>query len=87
MRGVGWLLPILNTRYGAALVAGSGLAGSNAGLGAAVLSATRITPSTMSCTKVKSRTILPWLKMLIGSPARMALVNKNSAMSGLPQGP
>ena len=85
--GTGWWLPMLNTRNGAWLVPGSGVSDSYCGFGAATRSVTRITPSTMSSTKVKSRRMFPWLNTSIGRPSRMALVNRNSAMSGRPQGP
>ena len=78
---------MLNTRCGAAAVAGSGCKGSKSGLAVAGLSQQRSTPSTMSSMKVKSRCILPWLNTLIGSPARIARANSIGAISGLPQGP
>ena len=36
---------------------------------------------------MKSRSIWPLLKTSIGRPARIALVNRNNAMSGRPHGP
>jgi len=38
----------------------------------------------MSSTEGKSRTMLPLLKTLIGSPANIDLVNRNNANSGRP---
>ena len=70
-------LPMLKTAYGAP----------DAAHGPGGRASTRTTPSTMSSTNVKSRRILPWLNTLIGSPARIALVNSIGAMSGRPQGP
>ena len=51
------------------------------------LSRTRITPSTISSIKVKSRTILPSLNTSIGFPLSIALAKRNKAISGRPHGP
>src|SRR5262249_60055096 len=83
----GLLLPILCTRQGALLDAGSGPAPLHAGSGPGGRSINRTTASTTSSTYVKSRCILPLLNNLIGRPSKMADVNSHIAISGRPQGP
>src|SRR6185436_6293651 len=74
-------------RNGALEVAGSGWLPFQSALAVATRSAARTTPSAMSSTKVKSRLWCPLLKTSMGLPSRMFLVNRNSAISGRPQGP
>ena len=87
IRLTGELFPILYTRYGAFELDGSGFFPLHVSFGFAGLSITPIMPLTISSMYVKSLLISPLLKTSIGLPSKIAFVNKNRAISGLPHGP